>query len=46
MMWHGIGADEQPETIAEKCLYYAEISAVTIVAFVAFVACVVASGIL
>lgn len=42
MMWHGIGADE-PETIAEKAMYYCGISAVTIVAFVA---CVVASGIL
>ena len=35
--------DSVPETIAEKCLYYAGITAMTIVAFVA---CVIASGIL
>ena len=43
MMWHGIGADDVPETLAEKAMYYCGISAVTIVAFVA---CVIASGIL
>ena len=43
MMWHGIGADDVPETIAEKLAYYAGIVAVTVGCFVA---CIIASGIL
>lgn len=43
MMWHGIGADNVPETLAEKLAYYAGIIAVTVACFAV---CVIASGIL